>query len=126
MPGLHGDLVNAMLTYREHRYSEALRLLDQYIQTPSSRLGSRFVKDPVQQAINLALRAMLCAELERADEARRDLAQSLAQLKVALGDKPGHDRGDNWYLVDQAEIHQREAKALFEAKGIPLPEPDAK
>jgi hypothetical protein len=28
-------------------------------------------------------------------------------------------------LVDQAEIHLREAKALFQAKGIPLPEPDA-
>ncbi|UCF37967.1 MAG: hypothetical protein JSU96_03645 [Acidobacteriota bacterium] len=66
--------------------------------------------------------AVYVAELGRAEEARRDLAQ----LKLALGDKPGHDRGDEWVLVDQAEIHQREAKALFQAKGIPLPEPEAK
>ena len=50
---------------------------------------------------------------------------SLTKQRMA-GDKPGHDRGRNWWLSDQAEMRQREAEALFQAKGIPLPEPDAK
>jgi len=47
-------------------------------------------------------------------------------LKLALGERPGHDRGDSWFVADQAETIQREAETLFQAKGIPLPEPDAK
>jgi hypothetical protein len=75
---------------------------------------------------------MLGAELGRTEEARRDFAQARAQLKLALGDMPGHDRGGEgpwvqpWVKSYQAESRQREAEALFKAKGIPLPEPDAK
>ena len=83
------------------------------------------VTDPAQQA-SLFIRALLSAELGRTEEARRDFAQARAQLKLALGDKPGHDRGENWPRTYQAESWQREAEALFQAKGIPLPEPDAK
>ena len=72
------------------------------------------------------MRALLDAELGRAEEARRDFAQARTQLKLALGDKPSHDRGPNWAFTYQAETRQREAEALFQAKGIPLPEPDAK
>ena len=69
---------------------------------------------------------MLSAELGHAEEARRDFAHARAQLKLALGDKPSHDRGESWVNTYQAESRQREAEALFQAKGIPLPEPDAK
>jgi hypothetical protein len=47
-------------------------------------------------------------------------------LKLALGDKPGHDRGENWLGTYAAESWRGEAEALFQANGIPLPEPDAK
>ena len=120
--------VRAVLAYREHRYSEALTLLDRFLSTPSSRPGSRTVTDPYQQASSLFIRAMLGAELGHTEEARRDFAQARAHLKLALGDKPGHDRGDDgsWGKSYQAETRQREAEAVFKAKGIPLPEPDAK
>ena len=36
------------------------------------------------------------------------------------------DRDANWSRTYHAETRQREAEALFQAKGIPLPEPDAK
>ena len=39
------------------------------------------------------------------EEARRDFAQARTQLKLALGDKPGHDRGPNWPFTYQAETH---------------------
>ena len=120
---------NAALAYREHRYSEALVLLDRDLDKPSSQLGRQFVSDPALQARYLFLRALLGAELGHAEEARRDFARARAQLKLALGDKPGHDRGDTnlaWVKTYQAETRQREAEAVFKAKGIPLPEPDAK
>ena len=94
--------------------------------TPSSRPGSSRVTNPAQQASSLFIRALLGAELGRAEDARRDFARARAQLKLALGDKPGHDRGELWAQTSQAETRQREAEALFQAKGIPLPEPDAK
>ena len=118
---------NAVLNYREHHYREALVLLDRELDTSSSRLGGQFENDPAHLAYNLFLRALLDAELERTKEAVRDFAR--AQLKLALGDKPGHDRGDTdfaWVRTYQAETRQREAEAVFKAKGIPLPEPDAK
>ena len=120
------NLVNAILAYREHRYPEALVLLDRFLDTPSSRPGSRLVTDPAQQASSLFIRALLGAELGRTEEARRDFAQARARLKLDLGDKPGHDRGEGWPGTYAAESWQREAEALFQAKGIPLPEPDAK
>ncbi len=125
--------VSAVLAYREHRYPEALALLDRFLATPSSRPGSRVtLADPAQQAGSRFIRAMLGAELGRTEEARRDFAQARDQLKLALGDKPGHDRGGEgpwvkpWAKSYQAESRQREAEALFKAKGIPLPEPDTK
>jgi tetratricopeptide (TPR) repeat protein len=125
--------VSAVLAYREHRYPEALVQLDRFLATPSSRPGSRVtLADPAQQAGSRFIRAMLCAELGRTEEARRDFAQARDQLKLALGDKPGHDRGGEgpwvkpWVKSYQSESRQREAEALFQAKGIPLPAPDAK
>ncbi len=117
--------VNAVLAYREHRYPEALALIDQYLDTPKSRPGSHFVTDPAAQAFCLFVRAMVSAELNRANEARLGFARARAQFKLAIGERPGHDRGDSWSVVDQAETIQREAEALLQAKGIPMPEPDA-
>lgn len=118
--------VRAVLAFREQRYPEALVLLDRFLDTPSSRPGSRTVTDPNQQASSLFIRAMLGAKLGRTEEARRDFANACAQLKLALGVKPGHDRGTYWMKTYQAESRQREAEALFKAEGIPLSEPDAK
>ncbi len=126
---LNIDSMNAGQTYREHRYREALVLLDRELDKPNSRLGRRFFSEPPAQARALFLRALLDAELDHVEEARRDFARARAQLKLALGDKPGHDRGDTgfaWVKTYQAETRQREAEAVFKAKGIPLPEPDAK
>ena len=122
------NLINAFLAYREHRYPEALVLLDRFLATPDSRPGSQIfgAREPGLQASSLFIRALLGAELGRTEEARRDFAHARAQLKLALGDKPGHDRGEVWVNTYQAENRQREAEALFRAKGIPLPEPDAK
>jgi len=125
--------VSAVLAYRDHRYSEALELLDSFLDTPNSLPGSRTTLDePAQQAGSRFMRAMICAELGRTEEARRNFAQARYQLKLAIGDKPGHDRGGEgpwvkpWAKSYQSESRQREAEALFKAKGIPLPEPDAK
>lgn len=121
---------NASLTYREHRYPEALVLLDRFLDTLGSRLEARELLLPANQACFIFTRAVLVAELGRTDEARqearRDFARARAQLKLALGDKPGHDRGNMWWMTYGAEIRQREAESLFQAKGIPLPDPDAK
>jgi hypothetical protein len=59
---------------------------------------------------------------------RRDFAKGRAALKLALGDKPGHDRGEGfrWRASYDAESWRTEAEAVFKTKGIPLPEPDAK
>jgi hypothetical protein len=81
---------------------------------------------PALQAKRSFVRALLCAELGRADEARRDFTKGRANLKLALGDKPGHDRGGLWWASYDAESRQREAEAVFKAKGIPLPEQEAK
>jgi hypothetical protein len=126
MSNLHLSGVNAALAYRERRYREALVLLDRFLAPPISRLGRQQVTDPTQQASSLFLRAMLGAELEDANDARREFAHARAQLKLALGDTPGDDRGPNWPFTYQAETRQREAEALFQAKGILLPEEDAK
>ena len=106
--------VSAVLAYREHRYPEALVLLDRFLGAPSSRPGSRFtLMDPAQQASSRFIRAMLCAELGRTEVARRDFAQARDQLKLALGDKPGHDRGGEgpwakpWVKSYQAESWMR-------------------
>jgi len=130
---LVANYVNAVLTYREQRYPEALVLLDRYLATPSSRPGSRVIlDDPAQQASSRFLRAMLGAELGRTEEARRDFTQARDQLRLALGNKPGHDRGGEgplfkpWVLTYLAEARQREAEALFKLKGISRPEPDVK
>ena len=77
---------------------------------------------------------MICAELghTHTDKARRNFKEARDQLKRAFWDKPGHDRGggglwvEPWVKTYQAESRQREAEALFQAKGIPPPEPDAK
>jgi serine/threonine protein kinase len=125
--------VSAVLAYREQHYAESLVQLDRFLDTPSSRPGSRVtLADPAQQAGSKFIRAMLCAQLGRTEEARRDFAQARDHLKLALGDKPGHDRGGDgpwvkpWVKTYQAESRQREAEALFQAKGIALPELDAK
>ena len=120
------NLVNATLAYREHRFHEALVLLDRFLDAPSSRPGSQLVTSQGQQATSLFLRAMLGAELGQTEEARRDLGRARDQLKLALRDKPGHDRGPHWLRTYEAEARQREAEALFQAKGIPLPEPGSK
>ena len=117
---------NAVLTYREHRHPEALVLLDRFLDTLGSRLERSVLLDPSYLAGYIFTRALLGAELGRTDEAVRDFARARAQLKQALGDKPGHDRGRLWWGSYNAEMRQREAEALFQAKGIPLPEPDAK
>ena len=119
---------NAALAYREHRYPEALVLLDRDLDTSSSRPGRQSKSDPAHQASCLFLRALLGAELGRAEEARRDFAGARAQLNLALGDKPGHDRGDidDAVATYEAESRQREAEALFQPRGIAPPEPDVK
>ena len=117
----------AVLALRERRYREALVLLDRFRNTPITTLFfSNLPRLPEYQASVVFLRAILCAELGRVDEARRDFAEASEQLKLALGDKPGHDRGSYWNLAYQAEIWQREAMEVFKAKGIPLPEPPVK
>ena len=129
--------ISAVLAYREGRYREALVLLGQFLATPSSRPGGRAIlEDHAQLAGSRFMRAMICAQhertVERTEEAQRDFALARDQLKKAFWDKPGHDRGgggpwvEPWVKTYQAESRQREAEALFKAKGIPLPAPDAK
>jgi serine/threonine protein kinase/tetratricopeptide (TPR) repeat protein len=121
------SLFESILALREQRYAEALSLLDKFLGEAKDGLG-RVTSDssPALRAKRLFVRALLCAELGRVDEAQRDFAKSRAGLKLILGDKPGHDRGDDWMWTYDAEAWQREAEAVFKAKGIPLPEEDAK
>ena len=122
-------MLQAYLALRERRPAEALVFLDKYGGEARSGFG-RVLTDssPAMRGSLSFVRARLCAELGRADDARRDFAKGRADLKLALGDKPGHDRGDGWRwrASYDAECSQREAEAAFMAKGIPLPEPDAK
>lgn len=119
--------LESYLALRENRPAEALTLLDKFVGEGKSGLGRVGADtDPVIQATRSFLRARLCAELGRVEEARRDFAKGRADLKRALGDKPGHDRGWRWWTSYVVESRQREAEAVFKAKGIPLPEPDAK
>jgi hypothetical protein len=121
------DIFRAVLAWREHRYPEALVLLDRFRETSITRPGASVEsKLPAQMAGVTYLRAILCAELGRADDARHDFAEGRQQLKLALGDKPGHDLGSHWHLAYQAEIRQRAAQEVFKAKGIPIPEPPVK
>jgi len=111
-----------MLALREHRPDEALVRLDKFLGEAQRGVG-RVSTDssPALQASRSFVRAQLCAELGRADEARRDFTKGRAALKLALGDKPGHDRGEvfRWRGTYDAESWQREAEAVFKAKGIP-------
>jgi hypothetical protein len=111
------------LAFREHRHAEALALLDRF-RGEAQRGAGRVYFDsrPTDRATASFFRALLCAELGRAEEARRDFAQGRAELKRAIGDKPGHDRGRDWQGSYNAETWQREAEAVFKAKGISLPE----
>ena len=72
------------------------------------------------------MRATLCAELGNKDDALGDFARGRQLLKQALGDKPAHDRGEDWWESYAAEARQREAQEVFQAKGVPLLAPDAK
>ena len=121
------SLVESIVALRERRPAEALAILDKFLGEANSGFAGA-ADSPAVQAANLFFRALLCAELERADDARRDFAKGRAALKRVLGDKPGHDRGDRWRwrASYEAECWQHEAEAAFKAKGIPLPEPDAK
>jgi serine/threonine protein kinase len=114
------NLANGILAYREHRYPEAQALLGRFLEETLN-----FSRANLGVIISLFCRALVGAEQGRTEEARRDFAQARARLKLALGDKPGHDRGENWPVTYAVESWQREAEALFQAKGIPLPEPDA-
>ncbi len=120
-------LCDSMLALRELRHAEALAALDRYLGQVPVGVG-RVSMDavPAYKAKSWFIRALLCAELGRTEEARRDFAQARAQLKLTLGDKPGRDRRSAWYASYEAESWQREAEAVFKAKGIPLSEPDAK
>jgi tetratricopeptide (TPR) repeat protein len=123
------SMLESFLALREHRYREALALLDKFVGEAKSGYG-RAGSDlrPGFHAIQSFVRARLCAELGLVEDARRDFAKGREALKRALGKKPGHDRGDGWRWRTsyEAESWQREAEAVFKAKGIPLPEPDAK
>jgi hypothetical protein len=122
-------MLRSFLALREHRPAEALALLDKFVGEAKSgfgRVGSE--TRPGFHATHSFVRARLCAELGLVEDARRDFAKGRAAMKLALGDKPGRDRGDDWRwrVSYEAESWQREAEAVFKAKGIPLPEPDAK
>jgi hypothetical protein len=121
--------MESILALRERRPAEALVLLDKFLGGAQGGIG-RVSSDssPAWQASHSFVRALLCAELGRADEARRDFTKGRAALKLALGDKPGHDRGEGfrWRGSYDAESWKREAEAVFKAKGISLPEEVAK
>jgi hypothetical protein len=70
----------------------------------------------------LAEARLLLAELGRREEARQDFAQGREYLRLAIGDQPHGDRGENWAGNCLTEIRRREAEAAFKKLGIPFPE----
>jgi len=127
--GEFASMLESFLALRERRPAEALALLDKFVGEAKSGFGRASSETrPGFHAMHSFVRARLCAELGHTEEARRDFAKGRAALKRALGDKPGHDRGEGWRWRTsyEGEFWQREAEAVFKAKGIPLPEPDAK
>lgn len=81
-----------------------------------------------QQPMDDNALAMAHGLLERADDGSITISLQIHSIRavLALGDKPGHDRGQSWWITYQAEMRRGEAEALLQAKGIPLPESAAK
>lgn len=120
-------LYESRLALREHRYAEALVLLDKFLgEAPNGFARAISDSSPAIQPGHRFTRARLCAELGRMEEARQEFARGRAELKRALGEDAGHDRGDNWQFSYRAESWRREAEAVFKAKRVPLPDEDAK
>ena len=117
------SLRRTLLSIRENRFAEGLALLDKFRSEIQGRLSA---DHPGPQALHGMIRSLLCAELGLVDEAQRDFVRAHANLKLALGQKPGGDRGDKWLASYAAETWQRAAIAAFKAKSIPLPEEDTK
>ena len=116
-------LYESVIALRERRHAEALDLLDAFFAEPSVGFGRVTVDSyPVYHARYSFIRALLCAELDRAEEARRGFNEGRANLRKVIGNKPGDDRSGLWILAYRAESWQREAEAAFKANGIPLPE----
>ena len=82
---LHINGVNAALAYREHRYPEALVLLDRFLAPPISRPGRQQVTDPTQQAPSLFMRALLDAGLLHGDAMTVTGKTVAANLAVSFG-----------------------------------------
>lgn len=120
------DWLRALAAYREHMYQEGLDFLDRFRNASLGSLSTLVRERPHNQAHIAFLRAMLGAELGRTDDAGRDFTEGRKQQQLARGDKRVQDRGERWWETYGTEIVRREAEALFKAKGIPLPEPDAK
>ena len=113
---------SAMLAWREHRPAEALAIMDRSLSDMQiSALGPASEKHLSIRTRCSFIRAMLCAELGRADEARGSFTKGREQLTRVLGDTPGRDRGVEWLGTCVGEAMQEEAAAIFKSKGIALP-----
>ena len=119
-------LLRASLAHREQRPAAALEFLDQF--RSATRFGiirASAQQQPCHRAEVAFFRAMLGAELGRREEARQDFAQGREYLRLAIGDQPHGDRGENWAGICLTEIRRREAEAAFKKLGIPFPEAGA-
>ena len=111
------------LAWREHRPAETLEILEKSLRAAQiAALGPTSEKRLAVQTRCAFLRAVACAELGRTDDARQSFAQGSERLKAVLEKPPRRDRGAEWLGVYASELLRDEALAVFQAKGIPLPE----
>ncbi len=117
----------AILAWREHRHAEALGIMERSLSDAQlAAFGPTSEKRLAIRTRCAFLRAMICAELGRVEDARQHFAQGRERLQSALGNQPGHDRGVEWLGIYASEAMRDEAQAIFKTKGIPLPESAAK
>lgn len=116
-------LLRSAISWREGRQAEAVQWIDAF--RAEKRFGifrAGFQSRPAPQARIAFVRALLCAELGRGEEALKDYAQGCDQLKRSLPSATSHDLGSDWVEVCAARVQQQAAEQRLKAQGLlPLP-----
>ncbi len=117
--------LKAELAFREHRYADALAILDQDLAlSEHNRIRLTSDMKPMSQAKSSFLGALIYAKLGRGEEARRNIVRGRGAQTLFFKDRSGRDRGRDWPNTYFADSFRREAEEACQAAGINLPKSD--